>query len=80
MSYSKTLNHEERSPLCEIRTDEPSGDAPSNIQNDPRGDEMGATLDELERMHLRRLYISHFLSTWNTRTYEFATVSVEPCS
>lgn len=36
------------------------------------------TEDEIGREeHLkRRLYISHFLSTWNSRTFEFATLLV----
>jgi iron-regulated transporter 1 len=38
-------------------------------QNEPNG---------LTRSQAFNLYTSHFLSTWNVRTYEFAAVCVHP--
>lgn len=32
--------------------------------------------DTITRSQAFNLYTSHFLSTWNIRTYEFATVSI----
>lgn len=60
---------EERRPLLGISGDSPSGTL-ANTENGSSGS------DELHRLQLWRLYLSHFLSTWNTRTYEFAAVSV----
>jgi hypothetical protein len=37
-------------------------------------------LSGLRTSQLMRLYLSHFLSTWNSRCYEFAAVGVFPQS
>lgn len=77
MANTNTLPREERRPLFQRITDELSGDLPGNTENDSSGsDEVDSGFYELGRMQLWRLYVSHFLSTWNTRTYEFAAVSV----
>ena len=47
-----------------------AGDEPALIMSDGTGN-MGMT-----RSQAFNLYTSHFLSTWNVRTYEFAAVSV----
>jgi hypothetical protein len=77
MANTKALAREERRPLCRRITDELPGDLPGNTENDSCGsDEIDSAFYALGRTHLWRLYVSHFLSTWNTRTYEFAAVSV----
>lgn len=58
-----------------------SGHPPGNTENDLySGGEVDPAFCELDWTHLIRLYLSHFLSTWNTRTYEFAAVSAQPAT
>jgi len=38
-------------------------------------DEGSGDMEGLTRAQAMGLYVSHFLSTWNVRTYEFAAVS-----
>lgn len=71
-------SRDEHAPLCTNIANGLSGEPPGNTENDPsNGGEVDPAFCELDRTHLYRLYLSHFLSTWNTRTYEFAAVSAQ---
>ena len=71
-------SRDEHRPLCSDIADGWSDYPPGNTEIDPSdGGEVDPASCELDRMHLYRLYLSHFLSTWNTRTYEFAAVSAQ---
>ena len=69
-------SRDEHAPLCSDIANGLSGEPPGNTEDDPSNEsEVHPAFCELDRTHLYRLYISHFLSTRNTRTYEFAAVS-----
>jgi iron-regulated transporter 1 len=66
--------------------EEPALQPPVNpdedVENRPASPLLLETPPEIQTTGMTRgqaynLYTSHFLSTWNVRTYEFAAVSVE---
>lgn len=74
----------ERRPLQHTtadHTDDLLVDVRNAVQNDDQGGGEAETAPyKPAEPRLWLLYTSHFLSTWNTRTYEFAAVSPETCT
>lgn len=64
---SDSLENEANLPLIELTAPGVTASSPE-LQQDLQG------RPEVSRHILRRLYVSHFLSTWNSRTFEFGAV------